>query len=154
MARKCDTSVRKSRSENPERERKKFLSRCTRVTASLLHGENVHSYAVKCTPLYVAPVPPRSHRSVETRSAPGSRARLVRGALWRNQPRNIAVCLLHGQVTSALSRSIFGLFSEKKLGGGFLEQGGKNLVSDCLQLPPSIRSSAAETTQIDLFYTL
>lgn len=45
----------------------------------------------------------------------------------------------------------FWIIFRKKLGGGFLDRGGKNLVSDCLQLPPSTSSSAVETTQIDLF---
>lgn len=45
---KCDISVRKSRSEIPEREREKFfVCRYTRVTASLIHGGNVPPCAVR-----------------------------------------------------------------------------------------------------------
>lgn len=56
--------------------------------------------------------------------------------------------------SSALSRSIFGLFSgEKKLGGGFLDRGLKNLVSDCLQLPPSYQQLRITDNTNRFFFT-
>lgn len=63
-------------------------------------------------------------------------------------------CLISSacRFSSALSRSIFGLFSGKKnnLEVDFLDRGGKkNLVSDCLQLPPSYQQQ--QYRQIDLF---
>lgn len=83
VARKCDTSVRKSRSE-PRKERKKFCvsvySRCC-FSAQNKQG----SYRVRMC-MALAPVPPRLLRSVGTHWAPGSRARPVRGASWRDQP--------------------------------------------------------------------
>lgn len=65
--------------------------------------------------LAVAPVPPRSLRSVEARRTPGSRARFLRGASWRNHPPEYR-CLIAQRAgfSSALSRSNFGLFSEKQ----------------------------------------
>lgn len=138
------------RSPKPEREKK--------VLCVVIHPLLLLCYTVRMcihrllNALAVAPVPSRSLRSVETRRAPGSRARPLRGASWRKHPPEYRCLIaLRAGFSSDLSRSIFGLFSGKKTWRWIFGSRGENLVSDCLQLPPSISSSAPLTTQIDLF---
>lgn len=122
---------------------------CFSAKTGKLHGENVHSLWLRCP---------------HGRSGQWERTGLP-------VAERVLSAELRGEITPGISLSDssagrFHLLSlvlfldyfqkkrKKKLGGGFLDRGGKNLVSDCLQLPPSISSPAVETTQIDLFYTL
>lgn len=111
--------------------------------------------------LAVAPVPPRSLRSVEARRAAGSRARPLRGASWRTHPgislpASSACCLFICSLSHLFFfwdyfqktpqnknkktwRWIFG-----SSGGG----GGTKI--SCL----TVSVSATRTTQIDIFLIL
>lgn len=142
------------RSQKLEREKKKVLCVGIHPLLLLCHTARMCIHRL-LNALAVAPVPPRSLRSMETRRAPGSRARPLRGASWRIHPPEYR-CLL------ALRAAFFHLLSlilfldyfqkkKKKTWRWIFGSRGENLVSDCLQLLPSISSSAADTKQIDLF---
>lgn len=126
------------RSRKPEREKKVL---CVGIQPLLLLCYTARMCIHRLlNALAVAPVPPRSLRSVETRRAPGSRARPLRGASWRNQTPGISLSdKLCGQVFHLLSLVLFlDYFQKKKLGGGFLDRGGKiscPTVYNCLPLP-------------------
>lgn len=90
VERKCGTPVRKSRSEISKREKKVW---CVGIQQSLplCYTERtcmhrlVNALAAAPVALSVAPV------SGTRKAFTGSRARPLRGASWRDRPRNIAV---------------------------------------------------------------
>ena len=94
VEKKCDTSVRKKPLGDPQKPDREQKVLCVDLRPSLL----LCYTARKCfhwlvDALAVAPVPSRSLRSVEKRAGlPGSRARPLRGAPWRNQPVGISLC--------------------------------------------------------------
>lgn len=87
--------------------------------------------------LVVAPVPPRSLRSVGNAQGSRCRARILRGAFVEKSPPGISLCDSSAGRSHLLSLVLFlDYFQKKKLGGGCLDRGGKNLVPECLQLAP------------------
>lgn len=91
MERKCDSSVRKSSSEIPNaRKREKVL--CVGIHPLVLLYYMVRMYIHRLlNALAVAPVPPRSLRSVEARRAPVAERVLSAELRGESTPRNIAV---------------------------------------------------------------
>lgn len=147
VEKKCDTSVRKSRSGIPKaRKREKVFCARTQPLLLLSHAVRMCIHRL-LNALAVAPVPPRSLRSVETRRAPV--AERVLPAELRGEINNPGISLsdqLCGKVFHLLSLILFlDYFQGKKTWRWiFGSRGEKNLVSDCLQLPPSVSSSAAD----------
>lgn len=116
------------RSQKLEREKKKVLCVGIHPLLLLCHTARMCIHRL-LNALAVAPVPPRSLRSMETRRAPGSRARPLRGASWRIHPPEYR-CLLALRAAffiCSLSFYFWIIFrkKKKKLGGGFLDRGGK-----------------------------
>lgn len=137
VARKCDTSVRNSRSEilpMPEREKSFVCLVHTRYSFSVTRRDCAWIGCLKA--LRAAPVPPRSLPvNVETHRVPGSRARpSPRSSVEKNHPPGIPLSLyLPGscrQFIHLLAVVLFlDYFQEKKnLEVDFWIEGGKSRV--------------------------
>lgn len=149
VEKKCDTSVRKSRSGIPKARKREKVFLCARTQSLLLLSHAVRMCIHRLlNALAVAPVPLRSLRSVETRRAPV--AERVLPAELGGETNNPGISLsdqLCGKGFHLLSLSLFlDYFQGKKKTWRWIfgSRGEKNLVSDCLQLPLSVSSSAAD----------
>lgn len=105
--------------------------------------------------LAVAPVPPRSLRSVGNAQGSRCRARILRGGFVERSPPGISLCDSSAGRSHLLSLVLFlDYFQKKKTWRWMFGSRGEKSRARVFTTGSSISSSAPQTTQIDLFYTL
>lgn len=154
VEKKCDTSVRKSRSGIPKARKREKVFLCARTQPLLLLSHAVRMCIHRLlNALAVAPVPPRSLRSVETRRAPV--AERVLPAELRGETINPGISLsdqLCGKVFHLLSLILFlDYFQGKKnLEVDFWIEGGEKSRVRLFTTASLCQQYGCRRTQIDL----